>query len=202
MIIYCVRHGESESNVADVFPTQETPLTQRGIEQAKRAAENLAGLNIAEIYSSPALRTIQTATVIAERLGLRFSVDDRLREAGLGKLAGRRHSEIKAENALWYKEYFSDQSVYGIEKFGSIVERMTSLVNDLYSKGKTSVVLVTHLEPIRALVASSLGFYGEWVRRITIANASISVFEQKDGLLRLRTVNWLPLQEYSDHARH
>lgn len=199
MIIYCVRHGESESNVTGIFPTNDTPLTQRGIEQAKQAAESLAHINIAEIYSSPMLRTIQTASIIAERLGLEFRVDERLREAGLGKLTGRRHAEIKSENAFWYREYFSEENTYGLEKFSSIVERMLSLVNELYGAGKTSVVLVTHLEPIRALVASALGFYGEWIRRVRVTNASISVFEHKDGVLRLQTVNWLPIHEYSVH---
>lgn len=201
LIIYCVRHGESESNVTGIFPTDATPLTQKGVQQAREAAESLVGLNITDVYSSPTLRTIQTASIIAERLGLKVTVDDRLREAGLGKLAGRRHSEIRSENAFWYREYFSEENLYGLEKFSSIVERMTALVNELYSKGKTSVVFVTHLEPIRALVASALGSYGEWIRRVRVSNASISVFEHKEGVLRLQTVNWLPIQEYSKHNR-
>lgn len=201
MIIYCVRHGESEANVTNVFPTPETSLTERGIQQAREVAESLVGLNITDIYSSPALRTIQTAFIIAERLGMKFVVDDRLREAGLGRLAGRRYAEIKEENALWYKEYFGEENMYGLEKFSSIIERMTSLVGELYGKGKTSVLFVTHLEPIRALVASALGAYGEWIRKVRISNASISVFEQKEGSLRLHALNWLPLQEYSKPNR-
>ncbi len=201
MIVYCVRHAESEANATDVFPHQDTKLTPRGIRQATVIAESLSGLGVGWVYSSPASRTLQTASIIAERLGLEVTVDDRLREADLGSLTGKPYSQVRSQDATWYKEYFTDDNRYGLEKFSSIMQRMKALVDDLYAEHKGSVVLVTHLEPIRALVATALGFYGEWIRKIRINNASITVFLHRDGQLRLQALNWLPLSEYSDGSR-
>ncbi|MEM0322353.1 MAG: histidine phosphatase family protein [Thermoprotei archaeon] len=199
MIAYCVRHAETEANVSNLFPTHDTKLTPRGYRQAETVAENLRNIGVEAIYSSPTLRTMETAKIIANTLGLKVSVDERLQEISLGGLAGRSYLEVRSSDPSWYKEYFTDQQKYGVEKFSQVMRRMSSLVEELASAGRRRVVLVTHLEPIRALVATALGAYGEWIRRIRINNASITMFEYASGVLRLYCVNWLPLDKYFEN---
>lgn len=198
-----MRHAESVSNANKVFPDESLfpSLTERGVQQARAVAEELNGLGVEAVYSSPMLRTRQTAEKISDRLGLNFLVDDRLREIGLGKLAGKSYPEIRSIDPEWYKEYFNESSTYGLEKFACVVDRMFSMVLDVSNQGKSCVVFVSHVEPIRALIAASLGIMGEWVRRIRVSNASITVFNYAEGTLRLRVLNWLPLRDYSDHSR-
>lgn len=198
-----MRHAESVSNASKVFPDESISpsLTERGVQQARAVAEELSNLGVEAVYSSPMLRTRQTAEKICDKLGLKFLVDDRLREIGLGKLAGKSHPEIRSIDPEWYKEYFNESSVYGLEKFVRVMDRMFSAVVDVSNQGKSCVVFVSHVEPIRALVAASLGIMGEWVRRIRVSNASITVFNYTEGVLRLRVLNWLPLREYSDQSR-
>ena len=76
-----VRHGESHFNVhfskTRIDPGIVDPgLTRHGIEQAKSAATAIGSLNrIQRIISSPYWRTLQTAEIIAETLGLPVSIE-------------------------------------------------------------------------------------------------------------------------------
>ncbi len=80
-----VRHGQSHFNV-HFGATREDPgivdpgLTEEGVEQAKRAGESLFALDIRRIVTSPYSRTLETAEIIAEQLGLPVIVDPLVRE--------------------------------------------------------------------------------------------------------------------------
>lgn len=77
-----VRHGQSTWNVIDRFQGQiaHPPLTARGRDQARRAADALADRGIEHLVSSPLRRAAQTARIIADHLGLPLTFDDRLVE--------------------------------------------------------------------------------------------------------------------------
>lgn len=64
MIVYFVRHGESEGNAANQHQTPETPLSQIGQFQATRAAHRFKHIPVEVILSSDYIRTLQTATAI------------------------------------------------------------------------------------------------------------------------------------------
>ena len=55
-------------------------LSEDGIEQAKRLPDALARFPITRLVSSPQVRSIQTAQPVADALGLRVEIDDRLAE--------------------------------------------------------------------------------------------------------------------------
>jgi ubiquitin-associated and SH3 domain-containing protein len=65
----------------------DTPLTEIGLLQAKLSGEELAknGIKIKHMYSSPALRSIQTADKILEGMGLKNTVPIKI-ETGLFEL--------------------------------------------------------------------------------------------------------------------
>lgn len=64
--VYFVRHGESQSNVGGVILNAETPLTDKGYEQAAAIAERCSRLPIEIIISSTMLRARETGRVISE----------------------------------------------------------------------------------------------------------------------------------------
>lgn len=80
-----IRHAESLFN-AHFRETREDPgivdpgLTETGLRQAKAAAERLAAQDIRRILSSPYSRTLHTAEIIAERLGLSVQIEPLVRE--------------------------------------------------------------------------------------------------------------------------
>lgn len=72
--IYFVRHGQKEKKPGD------PQLTSKGIQQARETALFLKNLEIQSIYSSPYLRTKQTADIIAKQFQLPVITDGRLNE--------------------------------------------------------------------------------------------------------------------------
>ena len=67
MSIYLIRHGQSEFNAAFTLEPKTDPmifdaqLTELGVQQAKSAREQLLGLKIKHVISSPMIRAIQTS---------------------------------------------------------------------------------------------------------------------------------------------
>lgn len=93
MAVYFLRHGESEANVNGVFDGQglNAKLTPLGEQQAARAAEDMKGLDIKQIYASPLNRTKRTAEIVAEVIGYplgEIQYDARIMEHDWGSLSG------------------------------------------------------------------------------------------------------------------
>ncbi|MCW2831843.1 MAG: hypothetical protein JWP31_2535 [Aeromicrobium sp.] len=84
-MILWVRHGQSTWNVMDRMQGHELspPLTSLGREQATNAAKTLADAGVVRLLCSPATRAIETAEIIAERLGLEVEIEPLLLEKGV-----------------------------------------------------------------------------------------------------------------------
>lgn len=82
-----MRHGESTWNATGRFQghTAHPPLTDRGRAQVEAVLPDLQRLELTEVVTSPAVRAHQSATIVAEALGLPLTVDDRLVEQGAGE---------------------------------------------------------------------------------------------------------------------
>ena len=94
-MIYFVRHGESQANVDRVYAGQRTnsPLTQRGIEQAHHAAKDILAkkLTFEHIICSPLRRSRDTALIIARDIDFdpaQIVTDPRITEYDMGSLTG------------------------------------------------------------------------------------------------------------------
>jgi broad specificity phosphatase PhoE len=90
--LYLVRHGENRANLTKEFSCQlvDYPLTPKGVLQAQQTADyfqdKAAAAGIHQIYSSPLKRALETAEIIAARLGLKVGVMDNFREVNVGDL--------------------------------------------------------------------------------------------------------------------
>src|SRR5579862_758285 len=87
--IYFVRHGESEANSLGLSAGSEfdTPLTDKGRAQARRAGQDLKGKGIELVVASPMDRTLETAKIIAEEIGYdpnKILTHDSFVERGMG----------------------------------------------------------------------------------------------------------------------
>lgn len=70
--VFLVRHGESEGNAGTHYQNAETPLTQKGVEQAGFMAQRAMKLGLDTILASTMIRAQQTARIIAEAVGIPF----------------------------------------------------------------------------------------------------------------------------------
>jgi len=104
-VIYLVRHGETTWNqVGRQQGHLDSPLTPRGIEQARAAGRALRralpDVHTVCIETSPLGRARQTATILCDELGLEESalvVAPLLIEANFGVWQGLTHAEIDAQ---------------------------------------------------------------------------------------------------------
>src|SRR4051794_15208466 len=84
-----VRHGQSEGNAERRFGGHTaTPLSMRGHAQAAATAKALASESITAIYSSDLKRAIQTATPLAESIGVKVNATEAFRERSVGVMEG------------------------------------------------------------------------------------------------------------------
>lgn len=145
-LIVLVRHGQSEGNTTGILSrNHETlPLTSKGVQQAEAVSKELNKLKVEIIVSSPLLRARQTAEIIAERIGLGFTMDTRLQERDFGQLEG-----TLADSYRWRFEKGK-----GIETLDQIFFRVKSFMDDVYDG---VLVGVTHGDTMKAPILKLLG---------------------------------------------
>src|SRR5262245_53758645 len=95
--IALARHGETVFNVERRYQGQsDSPLTERGFQQARELAESLKNEPIAAVYSSDLGRAFETARLVAAPHGLDVMQDPRLREVDVGDWTGLSAAEVAA----------------------------------------------------------------------------------------------------------
>ena len=96
-MIYLVRHGETLGNARRFLQFPETPLSERGVEQARRLGERLARHEVARILSSDYARAETTAARIAEETGAPLEREPLLRERDFGSLRGTPYADLQVD---------------------------------------------------------------------------------------------------------
>ncbi len=149
--IWCLRHGESENITTG---TAAAELTTRGRQQAIDAARQLTAVPITRIYSSTALRALQTAELLATTLALHITAMPELVEVGCSA------EELRA----WIIEQDLGQRAADGETGHQVVARVTAAFQQIASAhpGET-VAVVGHVASLTAALGRlcSLGS-GVW----------------------------------------
>jgi broad specificity phosphatase PhoE len=95
--ILLARHGETVFNVEGRWQGQsDSPLTERGLAQARLLADALSQEPLSAVYSSDLGRAATTAEEVARPHGLEVTTDPRLREIDVGEWVGLSRAEIEA----------------------------------------------------------------------------------------------------------
>jgi broad specificity phosphatase PhoE len=170
---YFVRHGQSEGNAARIFTGQtDSPLTERGRQQAVAVADELANVKFDRIVSSDLSRTRDTAEVIAKRHGMAVEVLPELREIDVGERTGKDFDETAALPG-WNEDGFVAWP--GGESLDEVLGRTLGAVERLTreSPGKT-ILIVGHGGVNRILLSHFLGILPK-LDRTPGGNTNISV---------------------------
>jgi broad specificity phosphatase PhoE len=153
MRLYFIRHGESEANLLGEFSNSglKHPLTAQGLAQAQRLVDSLAGLVVSQVYSSPVLRALQTAQIVARSLAAPLEITEALREWDVGVYEGTRdpegwklHRQVQED---WFLNGRPESKMPGGESFLEIQGRFIPFVEALLQvEGADSrqIVLVGH----------------------------------------------------------
>ena len=201
MIIF-LRHGQAENNTKKILAGRSpgVNLTETGIEQAEDAGRMLKALNISAIYSSPIDRAIQTADLVGNYCDLEIVTDDRLIELDMGKFTKMPYNEIFAKHGNVFLKFYegSDEvSENGVETFAKVQKRIFEMVDFVIDKHKNeNVVLVTHMDPIKAMIGKVLKLRPEVLFELIIANASLNVFKNSEQKFYLTAINVMPSERF------
>lgn len=97
MSILLIRHGETALNAARVVQPPDTPLSERGIAQARSLGLRLAAMGVAQILSSDQTRARMTAECVREKTGAPLELDPGLAERNFGDIRGTPYSELEVD---------------------------------------------------------------------------------------------------------
>lgn len=199
-----MRHGQAESNVSRILAGRhmKSHLTEHGrqqvVDSAKQLMKNIA---IEKVYVSPVTRTVETAQIVRQILGTDYVIDERLYETEMGRLVGMNYEEATTKYGDVLNRFYSDYDPilesFGVEAFASVKHRITSLLDDISQKHEDSnVLMITHLDPIKAALATLLDLSPEALRRWNIRNASLTILKHESKIYSISGVNVMVMYRY------
>ena len=195
--VFLIRDGVTDWHTeGKVLGHRDIALNDEGLAQARRAAEALAGIAIAEVISSPLVRALQTAEAIGKPFGIEVARDPRLIDFNAGKWEGMPYTEVLAQPEI--REFIKDPSserIPGADRLRDVSARAVSAVEQALEDNPSgdAIAMITHAGIIRVLLTHYLGSPPANYHRIHVNPGSISVLAFADDreLPRVLAVNWL-----------
>jgi ribonuclease H / adenosylcobalamin/alpha-ribazole phosphatase len=155
-----LRHGETPMSVQKRYAGRsDVPLTDTGVLQAAAAAKRLASAGIGVIVTSPLLRATQTAQEVAEVTGAPVVTDEGFRETDFGAWDGLTFAEVRQRWPADVTAWLADPAVAppGGESLVEVGARVTEALHRvLTGHQQQTILIVSHVTPIKTLVASAL----------------------------------------------
>ena len=193
---YLVRHGETLFNqLGRMQGSCDSPLTERGIAQAHKTADQLKDIWFDHIYTSPSERAWNTADIIAKDREVQPVLLSGLREMSFGRLDGARH--IVHEEELRQCRESLDYSSAGGESSAMMEARIRKTLRMIIDEAEDGdrILLVGHGMYQICMMKYLLGIDLDALRqecdeagRSMIPNGGIMVFTYEDGEYQIQQV--------------
>ncbi|MEM7140024.1 MAG: histidine phosphatase family protein [Actinomycetota bacterium] len=183
-MLIIARHGRTAANASgELLGRRDPGLDDLGRTQAAAIGSALAGAD--RVISSPLARCRETAAAI----GRPVEVDERFIELDYGDLEGTPVAEVPAETwASWRAD--TGWSPPAGESLDDLAARVWPALDELVEQAATSdIVIVSHVSPIKAAVAWSLGVDIATQWRLFVAQASISRIAPRGAIAALHSFN-------------
>ncbi|MCT9087936.1 bifunctional RNase H/acid phosphatase [Streptomyces sp. ASQP_92] len=193
-----LRHGETALTPFKRFSGSggtDPELSAVGRDQAERVAAALAERGTVQaIVSSPLRRCRETAAAVAGRLGLDVHIEDGLRETDFGAWEGLTFGEVRERYPDDLDAWLGSAKAAptgGGESFATVARRVSAARDRVIAAHpRRTVLVVTHVTPIKTLVRLALGAPPESLFRMELSAASISsVAYYGDGNASVRGLN-------------
>jgi broad specificity phosphatase PhoE len=181
MMLIFLRHGETTYNRAGRWQGQiDSPLTDKGREQARSAAELLASVTVRDIVCSPLGRALDTAIIVGHRLEMPVRTDVRLQEVGSGVCEGLTHEQIESRwpgFIAWRAVDRWSRAPDGGETYGAARKRLMAfadaegLAREIDTKDP-ALLIVGHSRSLAILAGAMLGWTDKRIVETHPANAT------------------------------
>lgn len=189
-----LRHGQTALSVERRYSGHGDPeLTPLGQDQAAGAALRLAPVPVAAVLTSPLRRARQTAAAVADAGRAPLVVRDALIETDFGTWEGLSFAEARERDPELHGRWLGSQEVAppGGESFAAVGRRVLAELDEIVETyaGQT-VVLVSHVTPIKMILRHALAAGPELLYRLHLDLASLSEAQFfPDGGSSVRLVN-------------
>lgn len=184
MKIYLTRHGETKWNVEGRLQgSKDSPLTKKGIEDAKALGHRLSKVDLDVIYSSTSPRAMITAEIIRGKRNIKIIQMDALKEMDTGDWQGRTLKEIEKNHPQEYHNYWNSPHLYraanGGEKFNQVQRRAIAVIKDIINEKRyQSILIISHGVTLKSIITY---YQGKPIERIwdppIIRGGSLSLME-------------------------
>ncbi|HII35643.1 MAG TPA: histidine phosphatase family protein [Nitrosopumilaceae archaeon] len=201
-LIIFLRHAQAKNNVERILAGRKEgfPLTQTGLQQAEKIAKFLKPLEISTIYSSPIERAMSTANLAAKSLNLEVKTDSRLTEIEMGMFSGMLYEDMFVKYGNVFLKFYQDNPIIeenGVETFSNVKKRVLDIVNYCSKEHKgQNVLLVTHMDPIKAMLSTILHLKPESLYELIIRNASLTILKKEQNNYSLAAINSMDIERY------
>ncbi|WP_434362017.1 histidine phosphatase family protein [Parasalinivibrio latis] len=160
--LHIVRHGQTVWNLEHRMQGREnSPLTEKGKEQANRACQKLDKFSFSAAYTSSSGRAVETAEIILKNRDISAIHDTSLMEIALGEYEGRLVDDINTESPGVMEDFFERPEMFvarGGESFEQLIARAWQSLNSIAEKHPgEDVLVVTHCAFIKAFLSHIQG---------------------------------------------
>lgn len=183
MVIYFVRHGETDWNVEKkIQGSADIPLNENGKQQAKNLAmqltkqRDMGSFHAVRAYTSPQMRAAETAQTVADALGIPCISIDGLKEMSMGQWEGLDWNTVETEYGSVYEHWNSNRRYVKPpegESYNDLLARTLAVLSDILEREEENVLVVSHSAVLMAI-------------RCYVAGAP---FEEESMVVRYKTKN-------------
>ena len=182
MNLYMIRHGQTAASRENRFSgSSDPPLTDVGLAMAAAFAQAYASIKWEAIYTSPMLRTRQTADAVCRQAGIQATVEDGLKEIDYGEWEGLQQADVKARSPEAFTHWADDVASRGTpggETAFQVAARSMRVVEEIRSRHpQGNVLIVSHKATLRIITCALLGLDVRLFReRIAQPVGAVSLF--------------------------
>jgi broad specificity phosphatase PhoE len=155
-----LRHGQTAMSVQKRYAgVSDVPLTDTGVRQAAAAAQRLVASGLGVIVASPLQRATRTAQEVAAVTGVPVVTDEGFRETDFGAWEGLTFAEVRERWPAEVTSWLADPAVAppGGESLAEVSERVSAALHRVLAEwDRQTVLIVSHVTPIKSLVAAAL----------------------------------------------
>ena len=198
--IYFVRHGSTEGNEGNVYQHPETPLSEKGVEQAKILATRFETIPLELLVTSDMKRALMTAEEISKHNKVPLEKNPLFREIlRPSAVHGKSGEDAEAKRIMDEIKSNIDDPTYhhsDEENFFDLKERGVKALEFLESHPSEHIAVVTHGHILRLMLGLIIfgkeltgSTFRNLIKSFYVANTGITVCKPYEGRLSIRTWN-------------
>ncbi len=199
MLLYVIRHGETEWNATyKVQGSVDVPLNENGISLAGKLADDLKDVRFDLAYTSPLLRARQTAEIVLAGRDVPLLVEPRLTEIDFGELEGTCVKRDKNDTTHPFYAFFNDAFHFcapGGESISQVCQRTGEFYRELVSRQDLqdqTILISTHGCALRGFLHEVYDDPDDFWRQKVCPNCGLNIVEVTEGKGRLLVEDQAP----------